>query len=551
MHHFEINLLAYEVVSSGFICLFLSIIISEPMKTIRLFLIFSYLFGSFYQLSAQAQNIMISDVSNPEEPSIFINPKNPAMIMAAANLHSLYISQDSGYTWTRTPMTSQSGVWGDPCIVADTAGNFYFLHLANPPSGTGNWIDRIVCQKYDVGLNLWTEDMYMGLNGTKAQDKEWMAVDPKTNNLYVSWTQFDDYGSSLSTDSSHILFSRSTDGGHSWSSPVRLDQKGGDCIDSDSTVEGAVPAVGPQGEVYVSWAGPQGLMFDRSTDGGQSWLNQDIFVSSIPDGWDYEIPGISRANGLPITACDLSGGPHHGTIYINWSDQRNGLNNTDVWLVKSTDGGNSWSSPLKVNNDSGQSQQFFTWMTIDQVSGYIYIVFYDRRNYSNELTDVYLAVSRDGGSSFDNHRISKSPFLPSSNVFFGDYTNISAYNGMVRPIWTRLNNDSLSVWTALIEDKIEIPQVNQTVESNAYPNPAKENIAFSFKIKQKSKVHLQVVNNEGKVITTLINNEILSEGMYVKRFNFRGLNLASGLYYFDLKVNDNEKQSKKFIITKE
>ena len=110
----------------------------------------------------------------------------------------------------------------------------------------------------------------MGLNGSKAQDKAWIAVDPQTNNLYVTWTEFDYYGSNLSTDSSNIMFSRSLDAGASWSQAKRINKKAGYCIDSDNTVEGAVPAVGPNGEIYVAWAGPDGLVFDRSLDSGNT-----------------------------------------------------------------------------------------------------------------------------------------------------------------------------------------------------------------------------------------------------------------------------------------
>ena len=139
---------------------------------------------------------------------------------------------------------------------------------------------------------------------------------------------------------------------------------------------------------------------------------------------------------MPITSCDLSNGINRGTIYINWSDQRNGTTNTDIWLVKSTDGGQTWSLPIKVNDDNSNKQQFFTWMTIDQTSGYLYFVFYDRRNYSNDSTDVYMAISMDGGNTFINRKISQSPFFPNEGVFFGDYTNITANNGVIRPIWT-------------------------------------------------------------------------------------------------------------------
>ena len=247
----------------------------------KLFAIVTFIFFSLSTFS-QFENIMISSVSNPEEPSIFINTKHPELIMAGANIHSQYLSQDSGRTWVRSVLTSDSsGVWGDPCIISDTAGDFYFINLANPSDINSFWIDRIVCQKYDVGQGAWTYDSYMGRNGNKAQDKAWIAVDPATNNLYVTWTEFDNYGSTNPADSSKIMFSRSLDAGATWSPAKRINQVNGDCFDSDNTVEGAVPAVGPNGEIYVTWAGPLGLVFDRSLDSGSTWLSNDIFINTV------------------------------------------------------------------------------------------------------------------------------------------------------------------------------------------------------------------------------------------------------------------------------
>ena len=356
-----------------------------------------------------AQNIMISNQNNPNEPSIIIDPKNQNILIAGANLNNYYISVDSGYTWAENTLVSSLGVWGDPTISVDTASNFYFFHLSNPSSG--NWIDRIVCQKSSNNGSSWSDGSYAGLNGIKQQDKQWCVIDRTNNNMYLTWTQFDNYGSSNQNDSSIILFSKSTDAGYSWSTPIRINKTAGDCLDEDNTVEGAVPAVGTHGEIYVSWAGPNGLVFNKSLDQGNTWLNQEIIIDPFPGGWNFSISGIYRANGLPITSCDLSNGINRGTIYINWSDQRNGTTNTDIWLVKSTDGGQTWSLPIKVNDDNSNKQQFFTWMTIDQTSGYLYFVFYDRRNYSNDSTDVYMAISMDGGNTFINRKISQSLFF--------------------------------------------------------------------------------------------------------------------------------------------
>jgi len=89
-------------------------------------------------------------------------------------------------------------------------------------------------------------------------------------------------------------------------------------------------------------------------------------------------------------------------------------------------------------------------MSVDPVTGDIYIVFYDRRNHQDFSTDVYLAYSFDGGDTFSNVKISDQPFVPSTQIFLGDYNNISAYDGVVRPIWTRLDGNKTSILTALI-----------------------------------------------------------------------------------------------------
>jgi hypothetical protein len=402
------------------------------LKTIGLFFA---LFCTASSALAQYTNVMVSNIEYPEETSIYINPKNTQQIITGANLRSVYISNDGGLTWNRTAIASTLGVAGDPCMVIDTSGYFYYLHLSGPAQGA--WLDRIVCQRSVNNGLTWNDGYGMGLNGTKQQDKEWAAVNPKNNEIYVTWTQFDVYGSFESIHKTNIMFSKSIDQGVNWSTALRINEISGDCVDSDSTVEGAVPAVGPNGEIYTAWAGPAGLVFDRSTDGGLTWLNHDILVSDIPGGWDYNVPGIYRANGLPVTCCDLSNSPYKGNIYINWTDERNNSvsgQDVDVWMVKSTDGGNTWSPPKRVNNDTPGRQQFFTWMTVDQVTGYIWFVFYDRRNYNDTRTDVYLAVSKDGGETFENFKVSESPFIPNAGVFFGDYTGISAHNNMVRPV---------------------------------------------------------------------------------------------------------------------
>jgi len=499
------------------------------------------------------QNILISDNNNPNEPSIMLNPKNPAQMMAASNLNNYFISKDTGRTWTIHTQTSSLGVWGDPVISVDTSGHFYYFHLSNPPNG--NWIDRIVCQKTDDHGGSWTDGSFTGLNGKKAQDKHWCAIDRKNNNIYLTWTQFDKYGSENPQDRSIILFSKSTDQGISWSSPIKINQIDGDCIDSDNTVEGAVPAVGTEGQIYVSWAGPNGIVFNKSYDQGNTWLAEEIKIDPMPSGWDYGVPGIYRANGLPVTACDLSNGPNRGTIYVNWSDQRNGPNDTDIWLSKSTDEGLTWSAPVKVNNDPPGRHQFFTWMTVDQTTGYLYFIFYDRRNHSDNSTDVFLAISEDGGNTFINRKISESPFIPDENVFFGDYTNIIAHNGIVRPVWTRLNNAQLSILTDITPiEKTVNQENNQQIDRIGtsflhYPNPTGDIAYVSFKLKKDTKVNLDIVDVQGNIVKNIISNKQRSYGTYIESIDLTALTIPSGTYLIMLSL-DGQTKSKRQVVVK-
>lgn len=503
-------------------------------------------------LFAQYQNIVIDASGSPEEPSIMINPKNPNQLVAGSNISNYYYSEDGGLSWSAGNLVSPNyGVWGDPCIIVDTAESFYFFHLSNPPQGT--WIDRIVAQKFDFTTHSWTEGTYTGLNGDKAQDKAWATVDRANNNIYVTWTQFDKYNSGNYLDSSNIMFSKSVDAGETWSLPMRINKVAGDCFDDDNTVEGAVPAVGTNGEIYVAWAGPEGIMFDRSLDEGDTWLDDDIFISDQPGGWAYNISGIYRANGLPVTCCDTSNSPYKGTIYVNWTDHRTSDYDTDVWIAKSTDGGNTWSAPIRVNDDPPGKEQFFSWMTIDEANGDVYVVFYDRRNYSDSNTDVYIARSTDGGENFQNIKISESPFLPYASVFFGDYTNITAYNGKVRPIWTRLQNSYLSVLTAIVDI---IVGENELVADNAkpfsleqnYPNPFNESTTFAYKLSKPTAVTLSIRDMMGRQVAMLINNRQKPAGKYIEHFNASQYHLKNGVYYFVLNTGMGTRTQKMLLV---
>ncbi len=508
------------------------------------FLLLIFIIAQSLKGQTTPQNIMITDVQNPNEPSIIINKANPQNMVVAENSFYYQVSNDGGYTWQNLLIDPSS--WGfccDSSLNSDTQGNIYFFHLSY--YDYDSWIDRIVCQRLTNNGNYFTQESYTGLNPPKKQDKQWAVIDQASGNIYVTWTQFDEYGTSNPFKYTNIHFSKSTDGGQTWSQPIQINEVSGNCVDSDDTVEGAVPAIGPNGEIYVSWAGPAGLVFDKSTDGGQTWLIHDILINdinTIGGGWDYDIPGLNRCNGLPVTKCDISNGPYRGTIYVNWSDQRNGTDNTDIFLSKSTDGGNTWSAPVKVNDDNSGKHQFLTWMDIDQSTGYLYFVFYDRRNYNDDHTDVYMAISKDGGETFGNIKISENSFVPDASYFFGDYTNVNAYNGVIRPVWTYLDGSSQSLWTAIVSesDFVSIEKNESPVlEQNLYPVPVTETLALKYKLKKSTQITVNLLDESGRLIKTLIKNQSRNRGKNREVFELKSLNMQKGIYYIQLITGAN------------
>jgi hypothetical protein len=487
-------------------------------------------------------NICIDSVNAPEETSIAFSAIDPARMVAGANITLNYYSADTGRTWKGGTMKSPFGVWGDPIVLSDTAGNFYFFHLSTPADG--HWLDRMVCQKSTDGGNTWSDGTYVGMNGEKNQDKPGCSIDlthsPYSNRIYISWTQFDHYASEDPKDSTRIMFAYSTDGAATWSTPVRLDHSAGDCLDGDNTLEGAIPAVGPNGQVYVAWAGPLGLVFNKSLDGGKTWLPREKKLEPIIGGWDYDITGIDRCDGLPITSCDASNGPYKGTIYVNWSDQRNGSDNTDIWMIKSNDEGNTWSKPIRINNDTGVSQQFMSWLTVDQKTGYLYCLYYDRRNHHGDTTDVYLAVSKDGGNSFTNFRINDHSFKPDKIDFFGDYICVRSMGDIVRPLWMQLSKHKLSIWTALLNNS-DLDWATYKRSSGApiisctHPSVSENSsLWFNYNLSMSDTVNLSIVDAWGKKVYGLYTRKLMRKGKHEYILDLYKKNIPPGAYAYKL-----------------
>jgi hypothetical protein len=387
------------------------------------------------------------------EVAVAINPTNPDHIVGVSSqadtpkkgergsTNCAYVSTDGGRTWKTSPYPNPNKrVQGDDAVTFTADG----LALRTYIAFEGIRLDRpkrastgILVSTSKDGLT-WSDPVAVvdHINSvTPYEDKPWIRADTVKDskhrgNIYVVWTKFDVYGSKDPEHKTHVYASRSLDQGKSFSVPHRISETPGDCLDSSKTVMGAVPAVGVKGEVYVIWGGPKGLVVTKSTDGGWTFGKEKV-ITETPGGWDYKVEGLFRCNGLPAAGVDLSTGPDRGSVYVNWTDLRHG--DPDVFLSTSRDGGQTWSKPLRVNDDpqGNGKEQFFSWMAVDPVDGAVNIVFYDRRDLDGTRTALTLARSVDGGRTFVNHKIAQEPFACQAKVFFGDYIGIDAYGGRV------------------------------------------------------------------------------------------------------------------------
>lgn len=387
------------------------------------------------------------------EPSVVINPTNTQNIVVGAGTNRVIFSKDGGATWLETELKSPFGVSGNPVLTSDHKGDIYYTHLGDPAGkgrATDTWLDRIVTQRSDDNGMFWTEGTFTGFLHPKDNDKPWTASHPKKDFIALTWSQFDQYGSSDKNCQSNILFSKSSNRSDKWSEPVKLNKQNGDCLDDDFTAIGAIPYIDAQGKIFVTWAQAGVIYLDRSYDAGETWLRSDITVTRQLGGWNLSVPGLGRCNGLPVLNGDHSGSPFTGSLYVVYADQRLG-EDTDIWFIKSPNRGDNWSEAVRVGSKT-TGHQFMPWLTVDQTTGHIYILYYSRYGLQGNQTDVYLAWSIDGGSKFNEVKISETPFVPEEMVFFGDYLNISAHKGIIVPVWTRMDNGKTSIQTTVIQE---------------------------------------------------------------------------------------------------
>jgi hypothetical protein len=345
-------------------------------------------------------------------------------------------SHDGGNTWSQNQLPAD-GLWypdqGDPVLTWGNGDTLYFAFITfNRNSWTGD-IGLLI--SYDGGIT-WSDSVNI-TNDSYFDDKPWISAYGDTVLLsYAGGAYF------------YLYFRKSVDGGKTFSSPVFLDAGG----------NGSIPKKGADAQtIYVLWgldspSNPQydqGIWIRKSVDGGNSFYP----AVSVADAYinDYILPW--RVPLIPSMDIDRN----NGNIYVVFHSTDSDREQWDVYFTRSTDGGQSFEPPVRLNQvETGH--QFFPWISVDE-NGVVHVIWYDTRAGGYNL-DIYYTYSEDFGQTFVSEiKVTDQSKPPVRDDFIGDYIAVDALNGLVAAAWCHASDDASSddVWFAKKED-VEISE---------------------------------------------------------------------------------------------
>jgi hypothetical protein len=506
-------------------------------------------------VDSSGENI-VGDAAN--EPSIAVDPNDDSRMAIGWRQFDTISSDfrqagwgytaDAGTTWT-FPGVIEPGIFrSDPVLDSDSEGNFYYNSLTS--SGWDMWCD--VFKSTDSGVT-WD-------SGTFAQggDKQWMVID-KTGgigdgHIYAYWTE----PWSICYPG---FFTRSTDGGVSYE----------DCISISGYPYLGTLAVGPDGELYIGGSAgyEDSLVIAKSTNARDS--SQTVV-------WDFSTtvnlegnvrgggPNPGGLLGQVWIAVDKSTGPTHGNVYLLASvDRDTSPDSLDVMFARSTDGGVTWSSPVRVNDDPGEGAwQWFGTMSVAP-DGRIDAIWLDTRDdpggYDSAL---YYSYSRDAGVTWSsNERMSESfdPHLGwPQQLKIGDYVDMVSDETGAHLAWAATFNGEQDVYYSYITtdpvgvgDREQGPKFPTSLSlSQNYPNPFNPSTTISFMISNDAgnlisgksgtdqSVNLTVYDIRGRRIRALIDSNLEpgSHKVHWDGRDDRGEQVVSGIYLYTLKAGE-------------
>jgi len=453
--------------------------------------------GSYTRYDGQSDATMTACSTgrrSQNEPTVAVDPTNAMIMTAGSNDYcaeiengsgnvwaGYYRSTDGGQTWSNSlvpgypedgstagsasPAHGSCAAAGDPTQSFDGAGHLYYgficFNRVKPTNGS------IYLARYDDHGEDYVRTVRVE-RGTPSvwglfQDKINIAVDqgsgtPTAGNVYVAWARY-----SGQAANNNIFFTRSTDGGRTFSKPTRI--TGGQAEEQFADI-----AIGPDGAVYVTYreiahqkSTENRIRIVSSTDGGQSFSAPRTVAPIVPfestdfgpdtcgDGPFACDSGLTyaRFSSLSAVAADATG------VHVVWN-ARNDAGQAKVFARNSPDG-LTWTDPAVTLDAATTGHQFFP--DIASNGSTLSVVFQDSRGdaaYSPDLppgvtaagtnsgnvVNTFVATSTDG-TAWAEAPVTANGTNPNWEVrsgmrspFFGDYNYVSSTGTRVAAVWT-------------------------------------------------------------------------------------------------------------------
>ncbi len=396
------------------------------------------------------------------ENNVATNPLIPTWFFLAYNTNGTHHSEN-GWDWAINNPNFGASMAGDPVAVYDSLGNLFYENMY------GNITGCKVIKSTTNGASWGT-----AVNAILGNDKNWLAAD-QTSGPYANYVY------TTMTNGSSGNFARSIDHGTSFQNTATM---------STQNLPGMMVCVGPNGDIQggsvyvVTNSGSSfssNYTFYKSNDGGASFTNLGNQQFSGYVGTDVNgrnsVEGM-RTRPYPFITADNSYGPNRGKLYLVYAsnDPPGNGNKPDVWCRSSTDGGDTWSTAQKVNDDpnTNLNHQWHPGIWCDKETGRLYVMWMDTRDTpTHDSAYIYASYSDDGGVSFvTNQRISNKKMKISCPTcggggtprYQGDYNGIVSNKKAAMAGWGDFRQGSFMSVSAYFPDfAMAIDKANDTL----------------------------------------------------------------------------------------
>jgi hypothetical protein len=518
----------------------------------------SSLFSQFTNYRIYPSNV------NQIEPFIVRHPLDPQILFASAytitnvgfRSEGIYVSTNGGNSWRGNDTCTGANIGshgGDPGPIIDKDGRFIITHQGGLPTG--------MFSNFSTNQGLTWSNNYpiaTGDNDKGSPQTDDVPASPFYGRTYLAWTRF--------SPPFPIVLSYTSNGGVSWLQNTAVIQINNSCNGRRSY--GPSMGIGTSGEVYVVWSAAnvnspfteEFIGFAKSTNGGVNWEVNECAIPCLGIRTSQLPPWTIRANSFPTIDVDKTGGPRNGWIYVAVTDKNIAPagSDPDIVLHRSTDGGSTWSSGVRVNQDpiNNGRNQFFPMIRVDENGG-VNIIYYDSRTVQDSV-DLYLSRSDDGGSTWNDYRVSETRFRPApvsgagGGGNMGDNIGLTSGNGKLYPVWMSNTTGIFQTWSAIIDyTTIGIEQIGNTIPKEYslkqnYPNPFNPVTTIEFNVPESDFITLKVYDITGKLISTLAEQNVKA-GSYNAKWD--ASNYPSGIYIYSLQ-SSRFTESRKMILVK-